>query len=265
MGYVTEKDYVKMAEAAADDLMQNQVPLNDSIKKFAKLSSLNHEQVHRLCEATNNAAFNKLFQGRDKTAEDRIIEFDVASPKEVLGDSIKEAQAIVAEYDEPDESFLLSDFRSLREPEQVVRAKVAFDEIEAPPPMTPREKEAAARTVRKTYDYMKHEKIAQAQLYDDALYNMKARFSRLYQDTSFEDFEKQAVALHGASAVRPLADLRRTMKLPEVTYNIGILQKRAGFVDDSSVEFKLLSEAIASSEKMAQYDLGLEKLQGLLR
>jgi len=262
MGYVTEKDYAKMAEAAADDLVQNNIPLNDSITKFMKLSELNHEQVHRLCEATNNTTFNKMFQAKGKTAADRIVEFDVANPKAILGESIKEASALIAEYDEPAEDFLLSDFRSLREPEPVRAVKVAMADLDAPLPM---KREAAQRAVRKTHDYLRHEKIAAEQMYDDALYNVRTRFSRLYKDLDFPDFEKQAVAIHGEAAIAPLTAIRRQMKLPEVHYNIGTLQKQAGFVDDSAIEFKLFSEAVACAEKVAAYQLGIAKLEGLLK
>jgi ADP-ribose pyrophosphatase YjhB (NUDIX family) len=110
MAYFKEEDYLKLANAAAIDLVDNRVPLNDSITKLAQQFDLSQDQIMRLCEATNNTTFNHIF--KTKTAsDDRLVEFDIADPKAVLRHQIKEASvqddmgnASIAElYELPDQ------------------------------------------------------------------------------------------------------------------------------------------------------------------
>ncbi len=260
MGTFTENDYKKMSEAVADDLIQSKIPLNDSIKKLASAHDLNQEQVGRLCEATNNVTFNKMFQSRDKTAEDRIIDFDIANPKAILSESIKEASV----YEEdPGAAISLSEFRPLRDSVGHSFEKAAEDAVAlAAEPTVSREK--AERTARKTHAYLKNEKIAAEMLYEDALVNVRNQFKRLYADLTFDKFEKQAAALYKDAAVKPLTDLRRLLRLPEVTYDFARLEKTAGVVDDSGIVFKLFSDAVDSSQKINVLDRGISKLAGYL-
>lgn len=254
MGYVTENDYKKLADAVADDLVLNKIPLNDSIKKLASVQGLNQEQVRRLCEATNNVTFNKLFSARDKTAADRVIEFDVADPSTVLGGAIKEA---AANYDDqvPSDTVLLSEFRSLRPALEKMAAaeEPAFKD----PPTRP---EFDRRTLRKTRDHMHHEKLSAEMCYGDALEQVRGQFRRLYTDLPFEEFEKKAAAIHGVAAISSLADLRKLQRLPEVNYDIPRLQKTAGYVDDAPLVFKLFSTALAYAEKVASLRAGIAEL-----
>jgi ADP-ribose pyrophosphatase YjhB (NUDIX family) len=90
MGYIKEEDYQKLANAAAIDLVDNSVPLNDSISKLASQFEMNQDQLYRLCEASNNVAFNHIFK-KNAAASDRIVDFEIADPKKILGDQIKTA------------------------------------------------------------------------------------------------------------------------------------------------------------------------------
>lgn len=256
MAHITENDYKKLAEAVSDDLLTNKVAMNTSISKLASSMDMSQEQVRRLCEASNNTAFNKMFQSKDKTASDRLIEFDVADADTVLGGSIKEASARPS----ADGLVYLSEYRTLRADDaEEPLTKVAFELRPDSKPKTEQDR----RTARKTLDHLRHEKIATAYLYDDALYAIKNQFKRLYRDMDFASFEKKAAAVHGPAAIRPLSDLRSQMRLPEVTYDFDQLQKTAGYIDDSKIEFKLLSEAVAHAEKIANITQGILKLEPL--
>lgn len=256
MAHITESDYAKMADAVADDLVKQRIPLNDSIRKLASSAGMSTEQIRRLCETSNNTTFNKLFQSKDKTAADRIIEFDVADAEKILAESIKEASCV----DAPEEVVYYSEYRSLAESDPAEETtKIAF---ELRPTAVPNP-EVDRRTVRKTLDYLRHEKIASELMYNDTLHNLKRRFTHLYQDVPFETFEKHAVALHGERAVLPLTDLRNAMRKPGVNYNIDILQKTAGFVDDSKLEYSLLAEAVVCREKIATMTASIARLEEL--
>ena len=256
MAYIAENDYKKMAEAISDDLVQQSIPLNDSIRKLASTMDMSQEQIRRLCETSNNTTFNKMFQAKDKTASDRIIEFDVADADKVLADNIKQASSTNA----ADDVVYLSEYRSLLEEDEAPETtKVAF---ELRPTAAP-SREVDRRTVRKTLDHLRHEKIASELMYGDTLQNLKRRFARIYQDVPFEAFEKNAAALHGERAVPALTELRRSMRMPAVNYNLETLQKNAGFVDDSKLEYSLLADAVTQHEKTATITASIARLEAL--
>jgi hypothetical protein len=260
MAYVTENDYKKMAEAIADDLVNNGISLNDSVSKLASSMDMNHEQIRRLCETTNNVTFNKMFQSKDKTASDRMIEFDVADADKVLGSLIKRASWITVESQDV---VSLSEYRSLREDVAPIPLEKTASTFELRPEARAN-KEVDQRTLRKTLDHLRHEKIATELLHTDAVSELRSQFRRLYRDMSFETFEKNAVALYGEKAAPVLNTLRSHMRLPEVTYNCALLQKTAGYVDDSAIEFKLLAEALSSAEKLRNINAGIAKLETLV-
>ena len=100
-------------------------------------------------------------------------------------------------------------------------------------------------------------------MYEDTLHQLKNQFKRLYQDLPFVAFEKQAAVLYEERAVQPLQDLRHLLKMPQVSYNFAVLQKQAGTIDDSSMVFKLFSEAVSCAEKIEHFQRGIEKIETL--
>lgn len=257
MAHITENDYKKLANAVADDLLNQKIPLNNSVNKLAREMDMSHEQIRRLCEASNNATFGKMFESKGKSAEDRTVEFDVADADVVLNDAIKEAH-----YDgSGDPLVYLSEFRSLDDTDdEPTEVKVASDEEYVPPVRA----EVDRRTLRKTLDHLRHEKIAADLAYGDTMANLKNRFRRLYQDISFESFEKEAAAIHGAAVLGPLTDLRRELRLPEMEYDYAQLEKQAGYVDNDRFEHKLLADAITHKTRLNQVNDGIAKLESVL-
>lgn len=263
MAHVTEKDYKKLAGAIADDLIQQKIPLNNSVTKLAKSMNLNHEQVRRLCETTNNVTFNKVFHTSDKTASDRMIEFDVADPKQILGAVIKEASVDhhtkVAAYElRP----LNDEMHGLRhpEPEYEERIKVAF---ELRPQAQPSE-EIDRRTLRKVLSNMRHQKIATNMEYLDGVTELRGYFRRIYDVVPFDEFEKVAAARFGNEAVGPLNEIREMMGMPQVDYDISRLEKVAGFVDDTTTEMQLLQQIISAQKERVKLAQGITKIEGML-
>jgi len=263
MAHVTEKDFKKLAEAIADDLVQQKIPLNDSVTKLAKSMDLSHEQVRRLCEATNNVTFNKVFHASDKTASDRMIEFDVADPKKVLGAAIKEASADdttkMAAYElRP----LVDEMHSVRHPEPAPDelTKVAFTLR----PETHPSEEVDRRTMRKVLDNMRHQKLAADMEYSDTVVTLRGQFRKLYDVVPFDSFEKVAAARFGNEAVGPLNEIREMMGMPQVNYDISRLEKVAGFVDDTTAEMQLLQHIIATQQSRTKLARGIAKIEGVL-
>lgn len=259
MARITEADYTKLAEAVSTDLIESQVPLNESISKLAGQMDMSQEQIQRLCETTNNLTFNKMFKARDKTANDRMIEFDVADANQILGDAVKEAQISL----DANTVVHLRDYAPLADDvidDEPVEKTASFElRPEAKP-----NSEKDRRTLRKTLDHLRHQKIATELVYADALQNLSARFRRLYKDMTVEEFEKNAAAIYGESAETPLNDLRGRLRMPEVVYDFTTLVKQASYIDDSALEFKLFSNALQASDKLTGIKAGINKLESML-
>lgn len=262
MAHVTNNDFSKLAEAVATDLAKNNIPLNESITKLAQKMDLSQEQIRRLCEASNNATFNHMFKQAGTDSSDRMVEFPVADSDEVLGSIIK------AEEDSPEVAKtaayemrpLRDEMHDVRKPEETSFSKVAF---ELRPEGAPSE-EIDRRTLVKVHDHIKHEKLAADMAYLDSLQSLRARFRKLYDVTPFEQFEKEAVAVHGVSAVPHLNMLRSNMNKPEVDYNIAVITKTAGYVDDDTLEMRILDSLIKSAAQQEQLSAALIKLEQAL-
>jgi hypothetical protein len=263
MAHLTEKDLTKLAGAVADDFVKQGVALNETITKLATDMGMTDEQVARLCEATNNVTFNKLFQakGQDKTASDRLIDFEVADTKKVLGNLVKQAEGPDTRVKEAAywEMRSLDDgMHSLRNPEPNYDAteKVAF----VLRPETLPSKERDDRALRKTADHLRHEKLAAEMAYHDKLVDLGKHFSKLYKGMPFTEFEKSAAVVHGKVAEMHLNSIRALRNLPEVTYDIAKLTKTAGHVDDSGEEMRLFAELLSSADEIRKLSAAINKI-----
>jgi len=264
VAHLADKNFAKLATAVAEDLVKQGIALNDTITKLATQMDMNDEQVARLCEATNNVTFNKLFQarGQDKTASDRLIEFDVADTKKVLNNLIKKADrggALEKEAAYYEMRPLDDGMHGLRNPEPAAESfsKVAF--VLRPESLPSKEKDS--RTMRKTLDHLRHEKIAAEILYNDKLAELDKQFKRLYDATPFKEFEKSAAVVFGKSAEVHLNTLRRMRKMDDATYAIAVLTKNAGYIDDATPELTLFAELMDAANTSAKIASAMSKLE----
>ena len=88
-----------LAKEAADQFIQNNIPLNESIIKIAENSALNPEEINRVVENANNSVYLALF----KTADDKYIEFPVADSEKIaaaLDDKYVDIDSL-SDYDVP--------------------------------------------------------------------------------------------------------------------------------------------------------------------
>jgi hypothetical protein len=250
MAHITDKDYQKLANAVADDLVSQKRPLNDSICKLAADMGMNDEQIARLCEATNNVTFNKLFQakGQDKTASDRLIDFDVADTKKILGSMIKKAENS-GDFEKA------ASYWEMRDLDDVDMHAIRAPEADAPlektafvlRPETQPSLEKDLRTLQKAADHTRHQKLAADMAYQDQLLTLSKRFSQLYDVMPFTQFEKSAAVLFGKTAEPHLNAIRKLRRMPEVTYDVGALTKTAGYVEDTFPELKQFAALMAAA------------------
>ena len=267
MSMLTEKDIHKFAEAVSNDFINSDIPLNDSIRKLAEAREMNDEQIGRVCEAANNITFNKLFKNHDKTANDRIVEFDVADRRNVLNAMMKSAAVTsdaaftkTAAYElRPLDDHRYYERRGQEEPVNTV--KTASFELR-PPRKT--NKHADIRTVEKTIDYLRHEKIGHDMAYFDKVEDLTKNFKRVYNELPFSTFEKNAAALWGSEAEPVLADLRILLKKEAVAYDYGKIAKTAGYIDDSDPAFQLMKEAVTLNRTRHRISTAVAKLESSL-
>lgn len=259
---IKSQAYQKFAEAVATDLIESKIPLNDSIIKLARSRDMTQEQIKRLCEATNNVTFNKLFK-QNKTASDRIVEFDVADASVILNSLIKRAEVKTAELVVPASALseLKDEMHTIRHPEPSMEKTASTFELR--PSTGQLDIEIDRRTITKAREHLQIEKLACDMQYRDAINALRNQFRRLYDAAPFETFEKNAVALYGDTAVPHLSVLRTLMNKPDVEYNISGLEKRAGLVDDSSVELSALKKVIEIHNTRTNHTDAINKLENL--
>ena len=75
-------DYEQKADEAVRGFLDGGAPLEDSIVSIATRDQLNPEQIKRIVEMANTAAFLEMF--KRKSGDDRMVEFETASPESVI-------------------------------------------------------------------------------------------------------------------------------------------------------------------------------------
>lgn len=250
---LTERTYTKLATLAAKALVEQSVPLNESVDKLAAEHDMNPEQLARLCEATNNTAFNELFQARAKTgSDDRLVEFPVASPKEVLARRVsceKRAQeqmktaAVTPAFDAAWESRPLT----VDAPAREKRAHVS--DPGDPFRDTPT-KPASPRAIEQAIQHLRIEKIAAAQQLLEAADAVAECFRPMYAREKFAEFEKDAMALHGPAAEEVLDHVRATLRMPAVTRDFSKVAGVVVIANTKTSEHRGLSAAIAARGRL---------------
>jgi len=252
MAHVNADRFKKLADAVASDFVAQNIPLNTSVQKLAQSMDMSHEQIRRLCEATNNATFNQVFNSKDKTASDRIVEFDVADPDKIIGSLIRDAVPV------SEKTAAFYEYRTLELAGDTVKVADYADDEPAPKAFT----DADKRTVRKVMRNLSMEKMAWELEYVDGLNDLSDSFKRIYDTPPFESFQKEACQLYGNDVLPELNVLRERRGLDpieSVSFN-----KTAGFIDDSGFPFKATAKLIALRQKIARATVATRKLENLL-
>jgi hypothetical protein len=180
---------------------------------------MNPDQLERLCEATNNTAFNEMFQQRAKHgSDDRLVEFDVASPKEVLRKRVgaeKTASAphrIREVFDADWESRPLTTVREMFPQYPTDESmKTASDPLGEAPVKPP-----SVFQMQAALEHLRIEKIATAQALADHAATLVEHFRPMYAREKFASFEKEAMALHKEVAAEVLDHVRAELGMDAV-------------------------------------------------
>lgn len=210
------KDFEDRAERLAATWQagaaQGGATLNDLVEKAARDHSLNPEQVQRLVAATNTKAFEVKFASMTGQA-DRHVDFDVANADTVLGrlgEASAPAQEKVASYpDLPDE------LRGLRLPPIVPNAKLAADRSLANIERLVGREEPLDRQSLRLQKVAQELNIQARQAAHDkwaAMDTLRAGCRRIGWD--HDEFEKNAVAVHGFELLPEMNELRVHLRQP---------------------------------------------------
>lgn len=262
MPVLTDKDFAKFAAAAASDLVDHQVSLNDSCEKIASAHDMNREQLQRLCEATNNAAFTAVFEAKGKEASaDRLVDFPVADADEILSKrtgSAKTASAYVRPYfDSLEEIRPLADYRKPALPAESFSKVASAEEITVTHRISTKLAEADARTLGKALSTLQYEKIACGQKTAECIEALTGAFRKIYAPVPFAVFEKEAMSTHGAAADGLLDTLRRELRMPEVARDHTKVARAQLKFD--TVEHRFFAEAVAAEKRSHDIQLTLTR------
>lgn len=255
MPILTERDYAKLASAAAKDLVDHQIPLNESIDKLAAAHEMNDEQLARLCEASNNAAFNALFEAKGKTgSDDRMVDFEVAKPKEILQKRVQQEKTAnvrrrgIVDSTAFDAAWESRPLTAPSREEPAAEKTASVTESLPTASQLRRYAEQDARTLSKAIDHLHTEKISSEMRVTDAIADLTMRFRRIDMADQFTRFEKEAMCLHGAKADELLDQLRKGLRMPEVTRDYSKVAGRV-VLSDETPEHNLFKIAVDHCER----------------
>lgn len=249
---LTEATYTKLAAAAAKDLVERQIPLNESVDKLAASYEMNPEQLARLCETTNNTAFNEMFQQRAKLgSDDRLVEFDVASPKEILRKRVgaektaasapRYREVFDADWESRPLTTVKDNYPQYPTDASMKTASDPLGEIPVKPP--------SALQMQTALDHLRIEKIAAAQSLADHAAALTEYFRPLYARDQFATFEKEAMALHKEAATELLDHVRAELGLGAVNRDFS---KVASYVvlEHKTAAHRTLTAAVSARQRL---------------
>lgn len=180
--------------------------LHDLTTKVAKSQGLNEEQIRRLGRAVNVKAFEQKFASL-KGREDRIVDFEPVDAEAVIKSLFHESpvgeKRASAAY--PDLSDQMRTDRGWGAPAEKVAEVNVADEVRRALPKDP-PIESQINHWRKVAEDLRV-KVAGAELrWDGAMEVLQGHAKRLYWNR--DEFEKDAMALHGGDVLFELNALR---------------------------------------------------------
>lgn len=250
------KKFEEKAAEIAHAFLAERGDLHRLTVKAAKDKGLNEEQVHRLSRAVNVKAFEQKFASL-KGKSDRIVEFDPVDSEAVIGDLFNKApiaqKTAAAAY--PDLNDQLGEFRGWA-PTQVktasvdVRAEV-LNSVPKDPPI-----ESQINHWRKVAEELRVKRAGAEMRWDSAMAELESQSKRLYWDR--DEFEKDALALHGSDVLFEINALRQTAKMAALDIPANVAQKLAArLFGEESDATKLIKQAAEARALYAKTETGL--------
>lgn len=252
MRVLQRQDYENLAKEAVARMVNDNVPLSDTLVKVSDDMGLNPDQIKALVQVANTLAHLDLFDR--KTDGDKVIDFDPADPDSVVKKVVSGGEE--AECEEP--SSLNDFYGDLPDMTQKDKGEgegegEGLDGVGTPadvgnldgPDVSPEHRQIMIIKIRKVAEELKQRKITAALNYEEEVDKLAAEFAKLY-GPNFEEFEKDAIDTHGADAIPILFDIRERLRLPEI--KLAVFEKRARLVDTGTAEMQSFDKLKGFSE-----------------
>lgn len=251
MPYIDDKKYDRLAKDAVDAFTEDEVPLNDSVYKYAEAEGLLPDQVKQLVWRTNTLAHLTLFE---KQAEDKNVEFEVADAQEILSRLYNNTEEKTASAYTTRAKERTVDFFTLPVGGGDTEKTAAVEPMAIPPfddamPMYASDrKDEAVLAARKIASELENRVYAAREDYYETLNTLEYELKKLASHPTDSDrvyeFAHEAYTAHRDAGERVLADLslgvnagmRKTAALADLSDPLHLLFKRA--VDARTDVFK---------------------------
>jgi len=109
-----------------------------------------------------------------------------------------------------------------------VGSKVITDMLKDP---EPRRQQIMIIKIRKVAEELKQQKLAARICYEEERDKLASEFARLY-GPCFQEFEKDAISVHGVDAIPLLSELRCMLRMPQI--KVAVYEKTARLVDSDT-------------------------------
>jgi hypothetical protein len=279
MRVLREQDFDRMAAHVVDEYLSGRAKLAEAAATQALEAGLNPDQIERLTQSANTMAFLRMMADRKaEGAPDLTQEFDPIDARQVIRIVIDDTGVHVdpdpnacAEHENPADADALPDEMSelRRPPLGVAPPNGQLDDDQGkggkPKAPSPKQAELAILRTRKLASVFEDQLCQAEWAFEDAFAKLAARFRRVYNDLTFEAFEKDALAEHGDEVgLSVLNLLRESRRLPP-------LDAQLAFAKTAALEGRHLSEDTPELQlyetlvKIAHGAAELEQTLGLLR
>jgi hypothetical protein len=274
MPVLREQDFDKMAAHVVDQFLSGKSKLAEAAAKQAMDSGLNPDQIERLAQSANTMTFIRLMENaKQANAEDLTQEFDPIDARQVIKIVIDStgihitppASAHTDSGGQPVEHELPDEMAAERGPVgegEALEAEGKSEPKEEKKDETPKEAQQRIMRLRKLAGILEDQYKQAEWAFEDTSKKLTDRFRRLYQDISFEDFEKDALAECGDEiGIQVLNAIRVERRLPELDAKIAF-EKSAALQDRhvtiETPELALFETLVKIAREAAQLQRGVE-------
>lgn len=265
MPVLRDYDFDKLAARVVDQYLSGRAKLADAAAKEAMQAGLNPDQIERLAQAANTLTFLRVMDQRKQAgAGDLMHEFDPIDARQVIRIVIDASGVHVdpgphEDMSGPHDSDALPDEIAPPPPMKAEpKDERPKDNEEEKEPEKKPSKEAAILRARKLAGVLEDE-IRQASLqFEDEFDALVGRFKLVYNPTTYEAFEKDALAEHGDEFTVAILDtLRGARGLPALEKTA--LEKTAALADHHVSEDTPEMDMLEGLLKLARHTRKLER------
>jgi hypothetical protein len=249
-----EQDFDKMATAVVDQFLSGRAKLAEAAAKQAMDAGLNPDQIERLAQSANTMTFLRLMENAKQAGAGELTqEFDPIDSRQVIrividstGVHVEPQEAMAAppedSHELPDEMAALRGappegmpgHEEAETPEEEAAEHELKPEEEAEEKETPKAAELRKMRLRKLAGILEDQYKQAEWAFEDTSQQLVDRFRRVYNDVTFEAFEKDALAeCDDAVGIHVLNAIRETRKLPAL--DIGVAMEKSAALKDRHV------------------------------